>query len=847
MVGRAKQKNRAPLQTASNGPGLKIPQPPTQMAPADRSLLNVQPVLQESPNGRSLPNTQLPSQTPDGYGPSRSRPAVLIDCGLENPQPPIRPAPTGPSVSRSQLVSSPAPNRHVPPKIPPQPKLALKKKEDIPYEIKNAREWDPKRRLGGDSSSESSDDNDYYASDYDEHPQVFGESSSIMADDGFQTVVNKRSQPTARLRSQPPDHLKAYPHGKPPGQRRAHPRANFTYKRDNLARAAFRKRLEPTGRFMLPKDCPDIEPNQKKMYDTFDQIGVRLGSFVRPPQHVKDRELLLWGDARQVQATIAELNRWLVNRPQIDLPRTSMAKDKFAKELSTIGDQYYRLRKKMQKEAKILEFQQVPAEGRVFSHTGTFIWPIEEVRPDDILGSSLEAFDPIRFQNHCHIVFDNKLSSFRIFSDKEEEVKKTMDRMVGTMKEYIAKSVRPDTIILVEPPSSSAIRMDVKVLPASLNGPKAGKSMVPMLIGRTMDPEAREEWLNESNELTMKNNHRMELSLRKCIANLPHYRGLVRMRVQFGTFALKVFRWKEGADSTPIEEFMENMTMSGTKGVMIRDLQIKKDATTILAKVQNATDLFLPVDSSIISLNEVVPSFSACFEFGNSDSPPMNLTLELSSSPAAPTIYEKVQELWTRMDRRDNAVPLEAFTARLDGGASWKLQVSTENSIDSSRLNLKMTGFAESVKLSKIPRTRIELTGQRVFTWEKDLPGVLQPSAFQQKTALRYRLAQQPEWEFEIARYDNYGDPKNENVPVETNWGATLYDSNWDSTLTANSTLGIGEAARWEPRLETFFPSRPGAADMEGVDPGVTEFLKNVEVVTRFIDSIKRELPHLRG
>lgn len=45
----------------------------------------------------------------------------------------------------------------------------------------------------------------------------------------------------------------------------------------------------------------------------------------------------------------------------------------------------------------------------------------------------------------------------------------------------------------------------------------------------------------------------------------------------------------------------------------------------------------------------------------------MNLTLELSSSPAAPTIYEKVQELWTRMDRRDNAVPLEAFMARLDG------------------------------------------------------------------------------------------------------------------------------------------------------------------------------------
>ena len=123
----------------------------------------------------------------------------------------------------------------------------------------------------------------------------------------------------------------------------------------------------------------------------------------------------------------------------------------------------------------------------------------------------------------------------------------------------------------------------------------------------------------------------------------------------------------------------------------------------------------------------------------------------------------------------------------------------------------------------------------------------MQPSAFQQKTALRYRLADQPEWCFEIARYDSYGDPKNVNVPVETNWGATLYNTNWDSVLTANSTLGIGEAARWEPKLETFFPSRPGTADMEEGDPGVTEFVKTVEVVTKFIDSIKKEKPHLRG
>ena len=213
----------------------------------------------------------------------------------------------------------------------------------------------------------------------------------------------------------------------------------------------------------------------------------------------------------------------------------------------------------------------MPAEGRVFPYTGTFLWPVDEVRPEDILGTSLEAFDPIRIRYHCHIVFDHKLSSFRIFSDEEDAIKRTMDRIVGTMREYVAKSVRPDMMILIEPPNPSVTRKNIKVLLLSPSDTKAGQSMIPLLTGGALDSKSQREWLEKSTELTRDNNHRMELSLRKCIANLPHHRGLVRVRVQFGTFALKAYRWKEGADSVPFEEFIDNLTMSGTKVVMVRE------------------------------------------------------------------------------------------------------------------------------------------------------------------------------------------------------------------------------------------------------------------------------------
>ena len=453
--------------------------------------------------------------------------------------------------------------RNNPPKVP-------SKKEAIPYEIKNRREWDSEKRLEAGYSSESSNDDDYDVDDI-EWPQVYGSVTIDVRDNRSQPTSSKPSLPNALPLSAAPTFPQAQTRSKTPSPHRPRPRARFNFKKDNLARAAFRKRLEPSGMFKLPKDCADIEPNQKRMYDTFEEIGVRLGSFIRPPQHVKDRELLLWGNVHQVQNTIDELNSWLDRRLQNNVPQKAMAKDKFAKELSTIGDQHHRLMKKVRKEAMILQFQQAPAEGRVFLHRGAFIWPVDEVQPEDILGPSLEAFDPIRFQYQCHIVFDHKLSSFMIFSDKEDSIKRTMDRIVGTMKEYVAKSVRPDRMFLIEPPKPSAIRKDVMVLPLSLDDPKANKSMIPVLTGSLLDRQSRRDWLEKGEELARSNNCRIELSLRKCIANLQRHRGLVRLRIQFGSFALEQYRWKAGADSIPFEEFINNMSMAGTKGVLVRE------------------------------------------------------------------------------------------------------------------------------------------------------------------------------------------------------------------------------------------------------------------------------------
>ena len=135
-------------------------------------------------------------------------------------------------------------------------------------------------------------------------------------------------------------------------------------------------------------------------------------------------------------------------------------------------------------------------------------------------------------------------------------------------------------------------------------------------------------------------------------------------------------------------------------------LQIKKDATTIVAKIQAATDLFLPMNSSSTSLEEVTPSFSACFTFEEPDKRSTDFILELSSSPAAPTIYEKVQELWIRTGRRDNAVPLEVLMARLDRHVHPALFVTTFLTISLAALpgSLKSLLRTALTPVGSIPR-----------------------------------------------------------------------------------------------------------------------------------------------
>ena len=622
------------------------------------------------------------------------------------------------------------------------------------------------------------------------------------------------------------------------------PRQMFIFETDNAARAAFRQRQDPSGSFELHKDIIEIEPDLTRLEMFLEELGHRLGAFIRPPQTANDRKLLIWANQNQLTKTYEELKSW-IRQSEEPSGRKALGKKNFGHEYSTIGDRYKTIQKETLKRAEILRFQQIPDPDQHFEHKGAYLWPIEDVKPQDIFGLNLEAFDEIRFSLKCHIVFDDRLQVFRIYTEKESAVAKALKLIEGTLREFHARNVlnfQLKPVHLVDPTQhKTAGEVSLRI-----RSPSAGHQ-IPVFTNCMLVQEAKSEWEVQSREMTTSNAIRMQNAIQFALSNLKHFRGHIRIKILLGTFAMTRFRWpREMTSSIPFEDFIRSLAQPGTKGILIRDLCLHTKESELLYQIYSLKDIFEPLDGMIESLREVAPMYGARFEINRFEKSSVQLEVDITSNAYERDLYEKTHVLWTNLDRKDHTVPLDIFMIRLGGGPSWKLQIAADNQLDRSRIDQKMVHFAESVKLKRGSKVGAELDGRRLFEWETALPGCLKPSVFEQKIALRYRLKSMPEFVFEIARYDSYDLLTNSQTPSTTHWGASMWNTEWDIKLSKNANLGLGESAGWDPRIEMFFPtpepepSNKRNQGQEEVDPGLRLFLQNVQSIVESLNAFTK-------
>ena len=447
-------------------------------------------------------------------------------------------------------------------------------------------------------------------------------------------------------------------------------RPRFTFaagRRDNAAKTRFRNGEKPNDIFQLSKQCYKLEPNADRLYSILEEIGVRLATFVRPPQHGTDLRLLIWGEPAAIEETKQELREWHERAEQTDIGyHMKTAQDKqFSRTGINADSAIISLDKKMRQDAKRMKYQKAPPEGTKFKHNGLFLWPRDEIRPEELLGPSLEAYDGLRLASQAHILFDSSISCFKILSNEDTALELIMERIKGSMREYVARS--KEQVLTYYPMFPEALQMREEVClitPSSrASDSTADEKTLRTPVSSGMGLRAS-DYAEFENLKATGDKKRTKLVLKVCktmIERLQFFRGSIRLRVDFGTFAFKQVRWDGKAIS--YQSFVE---MLGSEKIRSSTLlkEYELDPQIGIVACKEAKHLLEPIESSRKSCDDVEPTYSARYLCDVKVLGRVHLEVA-SNKILGSSSYEVTRRVW--QDSTDLEPPMELNFVNLTG------------------------------------------------------------------------------------------------------------------------------------------------------------------------------------
>lgn len=216
-----------------------------------------------------------------------------------------------------------------------------------------------------------------------------------------------------------------------------------------------------------------------------------------------------------------------------------------------------RAEKAWKREVARNKYRRYPHPSQAFGAIGTFHWPVNEWRPDEILGANFEALDPIRMDCSCYVVFVPEKAAFQVMG-KADDVKTGLSRLRKTCFQIAAHQIAPIRLYLLHWALDDEVPSHVVLKPynrtATMSGPPSKETITPstpMGMGTAFD-ESR--LLSQ----TSQSERQMYAQLLKVLPNLHYYRASIQMRIRWGTFLATSF--KKAKDNTYTLSQYEEMT-----------------------------------------------------------------------------------------------------------------------------------------------------------------------------------------------------------------------------------------------------------------------------------------------
>jgi hypothetical protein len=206
---------------------------------------------------------------------------------------------------------------------------------------------------------------------------------------------------------------------------------------------------------------------------------------------------------------------------------------KSPKERSLLPAQRTAAERRWHRDVARQKFRHPPPLGSRFGSIGTFRWPAEDFRPEDVLGSSFEVLDPIRMECSCYIVYEAAITSFQVMGSQNDvmaalaRIKKVCfqlaARQVPGYCKYFLHFERDEVVserVLLAPYQVTEI-----IRPAGVTARPAEKA--PTGDGAaTVDMSA----------VSVKSIETVKKAFFRTIGRLHYYLGPLSLRIRLGTF-----------------------------------------------------------------------------------------------------------------------------------------------------------------------------------------------------------------------------------------------------------------------------------------------------------------------
>jgi len=274
----------------------------------------------------------------------------------------------------------------------------------------------------------------------------------------------------------------------------------------------------------------------------------------------------IWGGENAVKTTkraiVAAIEEW-------NAPKKSQRSSRFAKLVSLTDKGRERAEREWRREVTRQRFRQRPPQDMSHGAIGLFHWPTQNFRPEEVLGNSFEAIDPIRMSCKSYIIFDHERNGFQVLGGSQGvqqallRIRKTCfqiaARQIPTTRLYLlspTERLMHATHVVLEPYQRPTIAHDTSGgRPAIMSSPRAdGKG-----AGR-----GEVQALNSAVEDRLRN------VIVRTLPKLHYYRGQINLRFRLGRFLATLFKKPKG-DAYTVDEYEDMIGQSQFTGEVTRE------------------------------------------------------------------------------------------------------------------------------------------------------------------------------------------------------------------------------------------------------------------------------------